>query len=382
MSVYKPKATPHYVYDFQVGGRRFCGTTGCSTKKDAERVEQQERDAAKAKIKARGIAAAGPLTIKDACDRYWGEVGQHHSGAATTLRNLVRLEGYFGPAKRLDEITDDDVAKLVAWRRQQTVRGRTRVLDPKNPKRKISAPRIADGTVNRSTTEVLQKIFNRAINVWKRSFPDQPKWALHLLDEEQERVREVRGNEEQKLDAVRTDYRPLVNFARASGLRQAECLMKKESVDFGTGRIRVRGKGGKIIVIPITDEMREILIRETDNPTEHVFTYVAARAKMGKKGYPKGARLPITKSGLKTQWRRAKHRKTGESLPADLKFHDLRHDFATKLLRETGNLKLVQKALNHSKIETTLRYAHVLDEEVLAGMEAASKARKKGNSAP
>jgi site-specific recombinase XerD len=38
-------------------------------------------------------------------------------------------------------------------------------------------------------------------------------------------------------------------------------------------------------------------------------------------------------------------------------------------LRETGNLKLVQKALNHSDIATTTRYAHVLNDEIAAAME-------------
>lgn len=88
--------------------------------------------------------------------------------------------------------------------------------------------------------------------------------------------------------------------------------------------------------------------------------------------------MPITLSGLKTVWRRARTNAYGTSkLPADLRFHDLRHDLATKLLPETGNLKLVQRALDHSKIETTTRYAHVLEEEVLAGMEAASRAQLK-----
>ena len=60
---------------------------------------------------------------------------------------------------------------------------------------------------------------------------------------------------------------------------------------------------------------------------------------------------------------------------------DFRHDLATKLLRQTGNLKTVQKALSHADIKTTTRYAHVLDEEVAAAMETlharGTKSRKK-----
>ena len=40
-----------------------------------------------------------------------------------------------------------------------------------------------------------------------------------------------------------------------------------------------------------------------------------------------------------------------------------------KVLRETDNLKVVQKAPNHPDIKTTTRYAHVLIEEVAAALD-------------
>jgi len=80
-------------------------------------------------------------------------------------------------------------------------------------------------------------------------------------------------------------------------------------------------------------------------------------------------------------WRRSRTNKNGERLPPDLRFHDMRHDFATKLLRETKNLKLAQKALHHESVMTTSRYAHVHDEEVAAGMERAAKSREKSRRA-
>ena len=75
-------------------------------------------------------------------------------------------------------------------------------------------------------------------------------------------------------------------------------------------------------------------------------------------------------------------RRSGEgcaSGPASsgLRFHDLRHDFATKLLRESGNLRLVQKALGHRNIATTTRYAHVLDSDVAEAMERADAAMER-----
>jgi integrase/recombinase XerC len=50
--------------------------------------------------------------------------------------------------------------------------------------------------------------------------------------------------------------------------------------------------------------------------------------------------------------------------------HGLRHTFAMNLLERTGNLRIVQQALRHRNIATTLIYTHQPDEAVRAAMEA------------
>ena len=42
----------------------------------------------------------------------------------------------------------------------------------------------------------------------------------------------------------------------------------------------------------------------------------------------------------------------------------LRHSFATDFLRETHNIRLVQKALGHADLATTQIYTHLADEEL------------------
>jgi hypothetical protein len=168
MSVYKPKGSPFYHYDFWWRGDRFHGSTRRTNRREAEAVESTERDRAKQRATA-SHAATTSLKIDDVAGRYWLEVGQHHAGQKNTWRDLERLVEYFGSTKLLTEITDDDVARLVAWRRGH------RVTRTKKRKDAEDAPLISNATVNRSTTEVLKKLFTRA-KAWGVRFDRGPNW--------------------------------------------------------------------------------------------------------------------------------------------------------------------------------------------------------------
>jgi len=56
-------------------------------------------------------------------------------------------------------------------------------------------------------------------------------------------------------------------------------------------------------------------------------------------------------------------------LPPYLSIHCLRHTFGVNLLRETKNLRLVQKQMRHSNIQTTCVYADVADDEIQGAMD-------------
>ncbi len=173
---------------------------------------------------------------------------------------------------------------------------------------------------------------------------------------------------------MRDDLAPFFAFAKASGLRLRECYtLRWSEVDWGTKRITRAGKGGRTVTVPITSAIREILWPLRGHDPVQVFTYVAQRTHQGK---VKGHRYPLTREGIKTAWRRLRNKAEIDGF----RFHDFRHDFGTKLLRQTGNLKLVQRALNHADIATTTRYAHVLDAEVAEAMEAVTESRKKSRS--
>lgn len=103
------------------------------------------------------------------------------------------------------------------------------------------------------------------------------------------------------------------------------------------------------------------LLTETKKaPSKAVWSYEAQR-------HPHlGKRRPITYNGF----RRTMSTVLKAARITDFRIHDLRHDFASKLLRKTRDLALVQKALKHVDISSTIRYAHVLDEDVRDDLEA------------
>jgi len=368
MSVYKSSRSPYYQYDFELRGRRFYGSTKATSKAAALKAERLIKDKLKAEldlVKQHGLN--GPPTIRYISGLYWTSVGQYHSGAQDTFRDLERLVTYFGPDKSLFEISDAETYALVAWRRQHTVKGRE------------NAPLISPATVNRSTTEVLKKLFTFAKDTWKLTFHNEPKWAKHWLQEPTERVRELNDGEGEALSsAVRDDYAPWLEFVHATAMRLDESIIEWSHVNWEAKQIVRTGKGGATVVTPITDTIRSILWPLRGHHPKYVFTYVCQRTKNGK---IRGKRYPITFNGAQTEWRRTRVRasKTVATL-SSFRLHDYRHDTASKVLRATGNLKIVQKALNHKRITTTARYAHVLDEEVAAALESVSKSQKKSRN--
>lgn len=110
----------------------------------------------------------------------------------------------------------------------------------------------------------------------------------------------------------------------------------------------------------------ELLWSMKDHDPVWVFTYIAARTDKRKQRY-RGLRYPTTDAGLRTAMRRA----VGNAGIAHLRFHDLRHTAATRILRKS-NLRVVQQLLGHSEPSTTAKYAHALSEDIRAAMDATS----------
>jgi len=118
---------------------------------------------------------------------------------------------------------------------------------------------------------------------------------------------------------------------------------------------------------------------------DYVFTFTAKRTldkviKRKRHRLVKGRRYPITRDGLRRVWDDLR-RRAGLIGDETFRFHDLRHDGATKVLRKTGNLKLTAKLLDHTDDTATVSktYAHTMRSDTAEALRDLAAARKPRN---
>ena len=369
MSVYKPEKSPHYHYDFRVRGHRFHGSTEKTSRRDAEAIEAVKREEAKAAVAAKLASGSRPMTWGQAAQKYWDEVGRHQKRCDTVEWSLAWLNAQIGEDRLLRTISNADVATMVARRRGEPVRNLAAEKGREGSKRKRKAATplvrlVSPARVNRSVTEPLRKVLNRARDLWDQEI-QKIHWAKHLLREPRERVRELSADEEARLfETLPPALQPVVTYVLRQGVRLSEAVgitgLHRGDIDWGgpiaVGRrptaamkasVTIRGKGGKVATIPLATDVRDMLWDLcAGHEADRVFVYASGE--------------PVTVPGLVSAFRRA-CRKAGI---AGFRFHDLRHTAATRIVRRSGNLKIAQKLLRHEDITTTARYAHVLDEDL------------------
>ena len=147
-----------------------------------------------------------------------------------------------------------------------------------------------------------------------------------------------------------------------SGWRRAEVLnLRWSDCDLQHATAVTRIKGGDVVSRPLSAAMAAIL---SGQPMvgPFVFTYVCQRSRDKRR---KGERYPLTPTALRGPFADAL---TATGISA-FRVHDLRHTRATRIVRQTGSLALAKEALKHKSITTTLRYAHVLDDDTRRALD-------------
>ncbi len=163
----------------------------------------------------------------------------------------------------------------------------------------------------------------------------------------------------ERLRALRTAC--LFELLYATGLRVSELVtLPSSAAQTKEPFIHIRGKGGRERLVPLPGEARR--------------TISAYRALQKKTGAGAAARhwlFPAdSASGHLTRQAFARDLKACAVAagigPARVSPHVLRHAFASHLLQNGADLRVVQELLGHADISTTQIYTHVLDERMKA----------------
>lgn len=359
MSVRKDPRSPYWQYDFQRAKVRFHGSTGCTTKRDAERFEAE----LKRKV-ALGDVSKPAITLDSAALEFWEDQGKHDKAAKTTEYQVANLCEIIGEKRLLSSIDMKEFRAFIARRRGQGVKA---------------------ASINREL-EVARRIWKLALsNGYDLPQPGTEMaidWSELMLPEPRGRIRSLSQEDERKLyEHLDDDLGAVVRFAILSGQRKdAIVRLRWDRVDLQGMRAEVHTKGDKWHSFPLTEQMVEVLIaRPRVDDCPFVFTYLCRRHSPARKDRArrvKGQRYPFSKQGWDRQWRKA----LKDAGISDFRFHDLRHTSATRVVRATGNLKLASLLLGHTEIGTTSRYAHVLEDDIRAGMRATELRNSHGES--
>lgn len=135
-----------------------------------------------------------------------------------------------------------------------------------------------------------------------------------------------------------------------TGIRLSELVgltLDRVNLHNGDKNIKVKGKGNKERVIPLTDEvvntLDKYLTKRPEVESNHLF---------------------ISRLGNELRSRSVYHLVKKYLNAADIKkekvaVHSLRHTFGALLLKSGANLVVIQELLGHKKLETTRRYLHI-----------------------
>lgn len=152
------------------------------------------------------------------------------------------------------------------------------------------------------------------------------------------------------LEKGRGDLADLLEFLYATGARISEvCQMKWSDLDEGRCTLRLKGKGRKERIVPLSEPLWARLKKRPENGP-YVFP--------SKRNPQKPLSERVARRWLRDFSQKAKLRK-------NLHPHMFRHSVATHLLDNGADLRFIQEILGHSSLQTTQKYLRVSKQKLL-----------------
>ena len=202
----------------------------------------------------------------------------------------------------------------------------------------------SNATVNRELS-ILRRFYNVA-KIKGKWFKENPVSQIQFLYEEKNKDRVLSFEEEDLLMAASPGYlRDILICALNTGMRKNEIItLKWENVDLKNNFITIESthtKTKRLRQVPINHTLRDSLLSLLNNQSDYVYLSNSKEPYKGQDSLKKVFNNAIKRSGIDK-----------------IRFHDLRHTAATRMVEAGADITDVASALGHYDIRTTMRYAH------------------------
>lgn len=153
--------------------------------------------------------------------------------------------------------------------------------------------------------------------------------------------------------------RAILECLFSTGLRVSELCSLTTDIDFSADEFSIRGKGGKVRVVFISDRARNAIkayLAKRNDMDDALFVRLSDEGRG-----PKTSNPALTKRSVE---RIVKYNAVKAGISKKVTPHVIRHCFATGLLSNGADIRSVQMMLGHSNIATTQVYTHVTDKQL------------------
>ena len=296
--------------------------------------------------------------IKDMIDRY---IREHlpklaPANAGDQISMLTKMVEPAWGNRLVTDITKSDVAQFLDF----VAEGRPRPckLKPKNRARKLQGHKPTPVRANR-VGEILRKMFTLAIEWEWRA--DNPAQGFHRRIEHA-RERFLSPEELVRLAAVldkAEDQRAaaIIRICMLTGARVGEvrtARFEQFNLDYAIwSKPASTTKQRKIHRVPISQEVVAI-VRQRQLVVPRGTPWLFPGDAVGK---------PVRE--IRRFWLKVQQ---DADLP-DVRIHDLRHTFASLLVSGGASLEIIGRLLGHSQMQTTQRYAHLMESPLREGVD-------------
>ena len=322
-----------YHYEFELGGRRYRGTTKRTNRQDALKVEATKRTRLLNSLQDIPHPTAVP-TFAEFADQFliWAKANLAEATAVLHRVHIDRLKQFFR-GKLINEIDRKGVEEFKVWRATQ--------------RRENGKGKVSGATVNRNLT-TLKRIFNHA-DAMGLNVKNPVRYVPYF--KEAGRVRVLTLEEVDKYLAVaKGDLRDFAVLALETGARPMELFaFERSDINLEGKYVSLPGTKTRRAKrdVPVTDDALEVLRRRMEKNAD-TFVFPVSR--------PKTKNTDVKHI---TSLRKAHDAVIAKHFTKDpFTVYTFRHTYGTRHAQAGTELPVLAELMGHSSIQTTMIYVH------------------------